>query len=166
MMQLKLIQERAKIQNLEKTHTERIQQIYEKMMSIMLSRCYKTLRNSAAREFLEDLQKNRTSIDFAAYVPVNFKYYEDPKADLSLNADEIFINRLLNAVFLYLLIKIKTSKEIEHNKKTKGHVLPQRSNYQTFWDKLTESKLFTFTTTLLLIVLITYVCIFSNCKSS
>ncbi len=97
-MQLKLFQERNQISALERKRKAEMPQIFEKIMGVMLSRCYKSLPIEAARQFVEMLSKNNTKMDVSAYVPINFGYYDNPAADLRLSHEEIFVSKLINAV--------------------------------------------------------------------
>ena len=115
MMQIKLFQERNKIAQLGETRKSAMHQIQEKIMSVMLSRCYKTLKGDTAKAFINMISNNKTDMDISSYVPVNMKYYEDVNADLTLTKEEILVSKLLNAVIIIIII-ILNKNEIDRGR--------------------------------------------------
>lgn len=96
--------EQKRFEYIKKVRREPFAKIYEKITGVMIGRCYKTISFETAEEFGSLLIENKMDIDPTSYVPLNFKYFEDPNSDISLTKDERYINKLLEKVLKNSLI--------------------------------------------------------------
>jgi len=101
-MTIKFQQEKERFTALQKIHKDSSKNLHDKLTGMMIGRCYKTITLSTANEFLRIIMQNRTDIDVSSYVPLNFKYFEDPGANFELTKDEILTIKLLKQVWIII----------------------------------------------------------------
>lgn len=61
MIQTKFVEERARLDQLQETYKERIGAVYEKMTSIMLHRCYRSLPPDVAKKVISSVKSSGSS---------------------------------------------------------------------------------------------------------
>lgn len=98
LMTIKIQQEQKQFAALEEIHKGATKRLYNKLTGMMVGQCFKTITANRAKEFMGLLMSNRTDIDVSPYVPVNFKYFENPNADLELTKEEKFTLKLITKV--------------------------------------------------------------------
>ncbi len=73
--------------------------IYGKMMAAMLAKCYRSIPAQVARQFLQDVMLNKTSLSTARYGEVPLDKYENISGEsIKLTREELRVSLLMNIV--------------------------------------------------------------------
>ena len=97
-IKLWLEQSKEEVSELKRLRSESMPQIYDKLLTTVLVKCYKELSVVEAIYLAEDL----SNINIKKYINIDIKYYTNTQIEFNLTDEELNLTTYIDKVLLYI----------------------------------------------------------------